>query len=94
MEPLLWPKLLDYLLAPDFTRAVTSVSKSLIQLVTKEGDEGGAVVVFEGFKYITGPYAIFARLIVLAAVPFPEFRGAHVLVFLQVCLIFFWLKFA
>lgn len=32
---------------------------------------------------ILGPYVLFARLIVLAAVPFFENRGSHVLTFLQ-----------
>lgn len=34
-------------------------------------------------QYIDASYALFARLLVLSAVPFFEARGSHVLAFLQ-----------
>ena len=35
MEAVLWPHLIDYLLAPEFTNAVPAVIKSLAQLAYK-----------------------------------------------------------
>jgi hypothetical protein len=32
---------------------------------------------------VSGPQVVFARLIVLASVPFVEGRGAHILTFMQ-----------
>jgi hypothetical protein len=84
MEPLLWPHLLDYLLAPDFSNSVTPVTKALIQLQSKKNLQQLCIVIdYDNFQHLSGPYALFARLIVLAAVPFSDSRGGHILTFLQ-----------
>ena len=41
------------------------------------------IVDYSELKFVPGPYVLFARLVVLAAVPFKDNRGANILVFLQ-----------
>jgi hypothetical protein len=93
MEPVLWPHLMDYLLAPEFGAAIPSVVKSLNALIVKKrADEDDDVsspsnadfmIDYAQFKFVQGPYALLSRLLVLAAVPFPGCRGASILAFLQ-----------
>ena len=86
LDKLLWPRLMDYLLANSFIHAVTAITKSLVQIMMRRKDEDDAAiwaVKYEDFEHITGPYSIFSRMIVLAAIPCPDTRGAHVLSFLQ-----------
>ncbi len=96
MEEVLFPHLMDYLLAPDFGNAVPSVVKSLNALTMKtraDADDEAAeaslssltdsFIDYSKFVHVPGPYAVLARLFVLAAVPFPGSRGATILTFLQ-----------
>ena len=84
MEPVLWPHLLEYLLSPDFVGAVPSVIKSLAQLAQRKRKTLlDYMVDWTSLENVSGPYVLFARLLVLAAVPFHEGRGAHILCFLQ-----------
>ncbi len=84
MESVLWPHLVDYLLAPDFSLAVAPVVRALDEIATrKESEEIDTRVSFGEFAHAEGPYAVFARLIVLAALPFPDSRGGYILSFLR-----------
>ena len=84
MEPVLWPHLLEYLLSPEYISAVPSVIKSLAQLAQRKRKTLiGYMVDWTTLENVSGPYVLFARLLVLAAVPFQEGRGAHILSFLQ-----------
>lgn len=87
VESLLWPRLLDFLVAPEFSNAVTPIIKSASNILNKkapaDGQEHLEPIPYERFVHANGPYALFARLIVLAAVPFPDARGRHILTFMQ-----------
>ena len=85
MEAVLWPYLIDFLLAPEYANAIPAVIKSLSQLAFKMRQDKAAVKMIEytNFKYVHGPYIIFARLLVLAAVPAAFEEGLNVLAFMQ-----------
>ena len=82
LEDLLWPFLIDFLLAPEYVNAIPSVIKSLSQLAIKTRMEkltSPKAIDYLKFKFVHGPYVIFARLLVLASVPVDE----NVLTFMQ-----------
>lgn len=82
LEELLWPFLIDFLLAPEYVNAIPSVIKSLSQLAIKtrmEKSTSPKAIDYLKFKFVHGPYVIFARLLVLASVPVDE----NVLTFMQ-----------
>ena len=84
MEAVLWPHLIDYLLAPEYTNAIPAVIKSLSQLAFKLRKEKSVKIIeYTAFKHVHGPYVLFARLLVLAAVPSIYDEGLHVLAFMQ-----------
>ena len=84
MEAVLWPHLLEYLLSPDYVGAVPSVIKSAAQLAQRKRKTLiNYMVDWTTLDNVAGPYVLFARLLVLAAVPFQGGRGAHILSFLQ-----------
>ena len=84
MEAVLWPQLIDFLLAPEYTNAIPSVIKSLSQLAFKmRQDKALKMIEYTNFKYVHGPYVLFARLLVLAALPQAFDEGQHVLAFMQ-----------
>ena len=84
MEAVLWPHLLEYLLSPEYVAAVPSVIKSLALLAQRKRKTLiDYMVDWTSLKNVSGPYVLFARLLILAAVPFHEGRGAHILCFLQ-----------
>jgi hypothetical protein len=90
MEAVLWPHLIDYLLAPDYANAIPAVIKSLDQLAFKmrkgQQQQQQQPIEYTNFKNVHGPYVLFARLVVLAAVP-PRMAfssdGLHILAFMQ-----------
>jgi hypothetical protein len=86
MEDVLWPFLLDFLLAPEYANAVPALVKSLSQLALKKRRDqtggGGGMIEYANFKHVHGPYALLARLLVLAAVPVAE-ESINVLTFMQ-----------
>jgi hypothetical protein len=63
IESVLWPHLIDYLLAPDFTGAASSVVRSLAHLAAKkkEAESPDLLVDFSNFQYVQGPYVLFSR---------------------------------
>lgn len=70
MEAVLWPFLIDFLLAPEYTNAIPAVIKSLSQLALKLRQDSTsklATIEYGKFKYVHGPYVLLARLLVLAA---------------------------
>lgn len=77
MEAVLWPKLVDYLLAPDFAEAEASLVKSLAGLSSKA--TFNQEIDYEKLKHVQGPYDLFARLIVLAS---KAEKADHVLAFM------------
>ena len=81
LEHLLWPYLIDFLLAPDYVNAIPAVIKSLSQLAIKNriDKKSPKPIDYSKFKFVHGPYVIFARLLVLASVPVDE----NVLTFMQ-----------
>ena len=85
MEGVLWPYLLEFLLNPEYTEAVPSVMKSLSCLAHRKRQSlVNYIVDYSELRFVPGPYVLFARLVVLVAVPFrQENRGANILVFLQ-----------
>ena len=71
MEGVLWPYLLEFLLSPDLSDAVPSVMKSLSVLAHRKRQSlVNYIVDYSELKLVPGPYVLFARLIVLVAVPF------------------------
>ena len=84
MESVLWPHLLEYLLNPEFSEAVPSVIKSLSNLAHRKRQSlVNYIVDYSELKHVPGPYVLFARLVVLVAVPFKDNRGLGILTFLQ-----------
>ena len=84
MEAILWPHLIDFLLAPEYINAVPSVIKSLSQLAIKMRQNKSKPIEYSQFKHVQGPYVLYARLLVLAAAP-PNLAldGLNVLTFMQ-----------
>lgn len=85
MEVVLWPQLIDYLLAPDYSGGVPSIVKCLSQLAQKKRESSSPdfVIDYSNLVNVSGPQVVFARLIVLASVPFLDGRGSHILTFMQ-----------
>ena len=84
MEAVLWPFLIDFLLAPEYINAFPAVIKSLSALAYKMRQEKSLKMIeYTNFKYVHGPYVLLARLLVLAAVPAGQENGLGVLAFMQ-----------
>ena len=81
LEELMWPFLIDFLLAPEYVNAIPCIVKSLSQLAVKTRGQTSSpkAIDYGKFKFVLGPYVIFARLLILAALPIDE----HVLTFMQ-----------
>ncbi|CAH2286289.1 maestro heat-like repeat-containing family member 1 isoform X1 [Pelobates cultripes] len=70
MTNILWPYLLEFLVPIQFTNAVTPLCKSLVQLGQKKQEEGVEMFLinYNLNGNIPPPHALFARLLVVAAV--------------------------